>query len=77
MPNMQHCLHVWKPTATPCGWLCADCQSRLWRENRPLMQIYSGNCSKVLIEVRSFLKRWVKDMPKGVEADKLTVWMEA
>ena len=41
------------------------------------MQISSGNCSKVLIEVRSFLKRWVKDMPEGVEADKLTVWMEA
>ena len=25
--------------------------------------------------MRSFLKRWVKDMPEGVEADKLTVWM--
>ena len=37
----------------------------------------SSNCSRVLIAVRSFLKRWVKDMPEGVEADKLTVWMGA
>ena len=41
------------------------------------MQILQATVLKVLIEVRSFLKRWVKDMPEGVEADKLTVWMGA
>ena len=54
MPNMQNCLHVWKPTGTPCGWLCADCQSRLWRENRPLMQILQATVQRCSLQCAAF-----------------------